>query len=224
METLVTIDLDWLNGDNNPEIELENLLNYIPRNIPAVMTIEHHESLPHIMRWVKEDQIKKPFNIVIVDEHHDCYDNRFGSAPESSPTNCGNWVFHIPTHWYNKLTWMQNGESGIQDWAAAQRWLSGHAIEVEATKENVLEVEIVAATFCLSPDYMWEDVLECAPILIDAIRRHFELLHIPLRNHKYDANLIAGWEISPSLLGEAEWTYACEYSPMSTGTTPSFLV
>ncbi|KKN91189.1 hypothetical protein LCGC14_0220550 [marine sediment metagenome] len=181
--TLVSIDLDWLNSAKHPIRQLRELLHHIPRDTPAIITIEHHEFLPQLHKWVKSGKVKTPFNILNIDEHHDYYRNCPPFHPEGTDNNCGNWGYRIPTKWYDRYTWVNTVDSDLwHDWTYAQEWLDNHGIKHSVRgnhRLSRLSTEFVAAIFCVSPDFLGEDMLDLAPKAVGIIACHFKIARAP---------------------------------------------
>lgn len=201
--TLISVDLDWLNGQSDPIDKLKKLLRYIPKNTPSVMTVEHHEFLPQLHRWIKSGKIPTPFNILNIDEHHDYY-FVFNSSPvfvKNREINCGNWGYHVPTNWYNRLTWVCNSHGEFCDWDDAQKWLDNRNISCSVRNKHrlsELRTEIVATIFCVSPDYLHENMHDHIVEAVEMIVRHFKMKRAPKRVYNgQDIASVNGWRIAP---------------------------
>lgn len=201
--TLVSVDLDWFNGESNPLDKLRELLRHLPRTTPVIMTIEHHEFLPQLRRWIKSGQVKTPFNIINIDEHHDYYNNAPPHDPDGTATSCGNWGFRIPLEWYSRYTWVHNSERDDCDWKQAKEWLGNRDIKYSVRGEHrlkSLKSEIVAAVFCISPDYLCPLMTGSDNKISDAVEtivRYFGMNKAPVRIKNTDAYCVNGWRISP---------------------------
>lgn len=198
--TLISIDFDWLNGVESPIDKLQRLLHYIPRKVPAVITIEHHEFLPHLYRWIRLGQVPTPFNIINLDEHHDYYNCRPPRDPDGTITDCGNWGFRLPTNWYRRITWVHNGTGWFGDWNNAQEWLKCKNIRSSMRNRHrlsELRTEIVAAIFCVSPDYLEGNIFNYICDIVDIVTSHFGLTRAPqvIRNGQ-GVSSVNGWRIA----------------------------
>lgn len=204
-KTLISVDLDWLNGARCPIGKLKELLQYIPREIPVVMTIEHHQFLPHLRRWIKSGKIQTPFNIINLDEHHDYYINCPPFHPGGTKTNCGNWGYRLPQKWYSRFTWVQNSSPTSVDWTAAQQWLKERNIASSARNRHGLsrlKSKIVAATFCVSPNYMEENILNHSVNIVEIVASHFKMKKVPTLINNSIGNLRTAyfperWHMAP---------------------------
>lgn len=201
--TLLSIDLDWLNDAANPLDKLCELLHHIPKTTPVIMTVEHHEFLPQLHRWIESGKVKIPFNIINIDEHHDYYQNMEPHDPDGTAINCGNWGFRLPIEWYDRYTWVHNTEGMSIDWDKAKRWLDDRRIKHSMRGRHrlkSLKSKIIAAVFCVSPDYLSEFMTDKDDIISDAIEivvKYFDMDKAPLRisnTKSYDVN---GWRIAP---------------------------
>ena len=199
-KTLISVDLDWLNGSLNPTHKLKNLLRYISKTVPAILTIEHHEFLPSLRRWVEKGKVLTPFNIINFDEHHDYYHHDPPHNQESILTNCATWGYKIPTDWYNRYTWVHNKRGVFPDWPQAQRWLNNHGIKSSVrTKCRLAELKspIVAAIFCVSPDYLCPNMWDYTADFIETIANHFGLPKVPTKTRSDTAfSDIRGWQVT----------------------------
>jgi hypothetical protein len=198
--TLVSIDLDWLNGAESPIDKLQRLLRHIPRKVPAVITIEHHEFLPHLRRWIKSKEVPIPLNIINFDEHHDFYYGRPPLDPNGTETDCGNWGFRLPIKWYRRFTWVHNTNTEFIDWDRAQEWLDKRKIQSSMRNKprlSELRTEIVAAIFCVSPDYLKIDMFNCICDAIDIVACHFKMGKAPqvIRNGQ-GVSSVKGWRVA----------------------------
>jgi len=204
--TLISVDLDWFNGKSNPLDKLRELLQHIPKITPAIMTVEHHEFLPQLRQWIKSGKVKTPFNIVNIDEHHDYYSNPPPYDPHGTETHCGNWGFRLPLEWYDRYTWVNNSEGDDTDWPEAKIWLGDRGIKCSVREQhrlNSLKSKIVAAIFCVSPDYLdqfmtyADDSLCGVSDAVETIVRYFGMNKAPLRIKNTEACDIKGWRMSP---------------------------
>ena len=199
--TLISIDLDWLNSVKSPIDKLQGLLRYIPRKVPSVMTIEHHEFLPHLRRWIKSGEVSTPFNVINFDEHHDYYISRPPLHPDGTETDCGNWGYRLPLKWYRRLTWVHNTHPESIDWESAQEWLKSQNIRSsmrDRHRLSELRTKIIAAVFCVSPDYLEENMFNCICDAVDVVASHFGLTRAPqvIRNGQ-GVSSVNGWRIAP---------------------------
>jgi len=194
--TLLSVDLDWLNGSNHPLKELSNLLKYVSNNIPATMTVQHHEFLPTVSRWIRTGKIPKPFNVINIDQHHDYYLNQPPNHPEGDGINCGMWGFRLPLDWYDRYTWVHGNQPEICDWDKAQEWLLNHGIYSSGRRYHRLHEfkgNIVAAVFCISPDYLYPETGDFIEQIISLVVKHFSLEAVPkLINNDHVLHL-SGW-------------------------------
>ena len=173
-KTLVDVDLDWLNDTTKPTQKLRRILRSIPRNVPAIITGDHHQVLPYLRRWVKSGKITPPFDVVHIDEHHDFYDSL-----DPDEVDCANWCFHIPLKWYKRFTWIQNNESLDYEWEKAVEWLNKRDKTVRIMSGNRSfpwkRNSVVAAVFCISPDFMNPNLLRRANEITNIVAKHFNL-------------------------------------------------
>lgn len=199
-ETLISVDLDWLNDKDHPTDKIKNLLQHIPQDIPAIITIEHHQFLPHLRRWIKSEKVPIPFNIINIDEHHDFYVNPPPYGPSGTKINCGNWGYRLPTKWYRKLTWVTNRYSENTDWNYAQGWLKERNITASIRNKHRLSQfrnKIIAAVFCVSPDYLKGKALNDITFIIEIVARHFNTKRAPTRIRSKNTTSVDGWRIAP---------------------------
>jgi hypothetical protein len=186
-KTLISVDLDWFNGSQNPIDELKNILQHIPKTVPAILTIEHHEFLPFLHGLVKDNKIPTPFKIVNYDEHHDYYHSQPSGDYGTTKITCANWGYNIPINWYDSYTWIYNTSSScgaFVSWTSVQSWLSNREIKSSATTDHhiiELKSQIVAAIFCISPDYLSNNMFDYVEDLIEIIANHFKLSEIPVK-------------------------------------------
>ena len=203
--TLISVDLDWLNDKPHPVKTIQRLLQHIPENTPAIITVEHHQFLPQLRRWIKSGKVKTPFNILNIDEHHDYYGNLHLYPKHPSPMpkiNCGTWGYHLPTCWYNRLTWVQNKYAVAHNWANVQKWLKGKNIQSSTRvrhRISRLHSKIAAATFCVSPDFVNVETLPHIPEIIEIVADHFDIKKVPVSiNHGTTTpRVVSGWGIRP---------------------------
>lgn len=200
-KTLISVDLDWLNGTERPITKLKVLLRHIPKNIPTVMTVEHHEFMPHLHRWIKEGKVSTPFSVLNIDEHHDYYWCHPPHHPDGTGINCGNWGYRMPLNWYNKYTWIPGATGGEFDyWEGAQEWLSDRNIQSSVRNRHrlsELNTKIVAAVFCVSPDYLEKKMLNHVSEAIEIIARHCKLRRAPTKISSTRIAEVDGWRIAP---------------------------
>ena len=154
------------------------------------MTVEHHQFLPQLRRWIKSGEVKTPFNVLNIDAHHDYYRTFYLypsgklTDPTRSKLNCGNWGYHLPTSWYNRFTWVHNQQKESDDWDKAQKWLTDKNIKSSVrTRHRLsrLRGEIVAATFCVSPDFVNVETMPHIPEIVDIVANHFNMEKVPTR-------------------------------------------
>ena len=198
--TLISVDLDWLNGASDPLGKLRNLLRHIPPTVPSVMTVEHHEFLPKLRRWVKQGKVLTPFNIVNIDEHHDYYCNEPPYDPAGDGINCGVWGYRIPLEWYERYTWVHNGSAVMCDWEQAESWFVdvGKPYSVRNRHRlGELSGEIVAAVFCVSPDYLDYELWDHATEAVEIVARHFKLKKAPVPIKSAKISDVSGWRMAP---------------------------
>jgi len=198
--TILSIDLDWFNGCDKPSDKLTDILQHVPRNVPSILTIEHHQFLPHLKRWVKRKKIDTPFDIVNIDEHHDYYVNGYPYSPDGYATNCGVWGFRIPTNWYRRYIWVRNEYRGgtSDDWEFACRWMKKRNItpKVSTTRDPSKFMDnIVAVVACISPDYIDKAMLkENGEQLINQLANHLKVRRKPW-NPGTDLNMPEEWSM-----------------------------
>jgi len=195
-KTLISIDLDWFNYESNPLSELSKMLQYIPRNTPAIMTIEHHEFLPQLRKWIELGRVLTPFNVLNIDEHHDYYYNI-----EGTETNCGNWGYRLPLSWYDRYTWSY-GKCGEECWGwnEAKQWLSDHGIKTYRRQDHCLsrlKTDIVAAIFCDSPDYLTFEMWDHISDAVEIVASHFGLQKAPVKIVNACVDKVHGWRMAP---------------------------
>lgn len=198
--TLLSVDLDWLNGADDPIIKLKRVLCHVPKDTPAIMTVEHHEFLPQLRRWIKSGKVPTPFNIINLDEHHDYYGNSPPHDPAGTEINCGVWGYRLPLDWYERYTWIHNEHKEDTDWKEAQSWLNDVGILCSCRSRprlGELNGDIVAAVFCVSPDYieyeMWDVIHEAVEVVV----KHFELKMAPLKIVSANVSEVEGWRMAP---------------------------
>jgi len=198
--TLVSFDLDWLNKSSDPIRRLHGVLNYIPKDTPAIMTVEHHEFLPQLRRWIKSGKVKTPFNLMNIDEHHDYYINSPPHDPDGTGINCGVWGYRLPLEWYQRYTWVHNGSGEFSDWEEVESWFADVGMPYsERNRHRLSEVKgnIVAAVICVSPDYldyeMWSHIHEA----VEIVAGHFGLKKAPIAIKSADISNVDGWKMAP---------------------------
>lgn len=197
--TLISIDLDWLNDQEFPIDKLIELLKYIPPETPAIMTVEHHEFLLQLRKWVESGKVQTPFQVLNIDEHHDYYNNR-------RTTDCGNWGYHIPREWYNRYTWVNNSLGEYDSyWRHARKWLKKHKIPHSFRRKrhrlSELKTEMVAAIFCVSPDYLSGSMYHHIYDAVEVVADHFEMTEAPQQFNFDHTNLnsphrLQGWQVA----------------------------
>jgi len=200
--TLISVDLDWLNGSECPGNTIKKLLRHIPKNIPAIITIEHHGFLPHLRRWIKSGKVPTPFNVINLDEHHDYYHHGPPYDPDGTAINCGNWGYRLPTEWYRRLTWVHNSsfQNIENDWNLAQRWLRERNIATSTRgrhRLSQLRSKIVAAVFCVSPEYLEGKTFRHITHIIEIVAHHFNMKRVPTKISNVNATSVDGWRIAP---------------------------
>lgn len=198
--TLISVDLDWLNRAERPLCQLRGILKHIPKKTPAIMTVQHHEFMPQLRRWIKSGKVQTPFNIMNIDEHHDYYVNPPPHDPRGDAINCGVWGYRIPLDWYSRYTWVHNGDGVFHNWDEAEQWFADVGISCSVRDRHRLSElngRIVAAVFCVSPDYldydMWDHIHEAVEIVTD----HFSLKKAPLQLKKGSVSEVDGWRMAP---------------------------
>jgi hypothetical protein len=201
LKTLVSIDLDWLNNVSNPVRVIRGMLKNIPRSVPAIMTVEHHEFLPQLRKWVDAGVVPTPFNLLNIDEHHDYYANLPPFHPDGTEINCGVWGYRIPVDWYCRYTWVNNNARHANyDWPKAEAWLEQHGIKFSTRQRHRLSEikdQIAAAVFCVSPDYIDGDIENEIDDVVEAVVDHFGLTKAPLRLEDESPIDIGSWIMSP---------------------------
>jgi len=162
--------------------------------------VEHHKILPHMRRWIASGIVQIPFNVINIDQHHDYYLNSPPWHPDGR-INCATWGYHMPLEWYDRFTWVYNSDPSNSDWEDAQLWLSDRNIASSMRRRHRLQYlrsEIVAAAFCVSPDYLCnETMMEYIAKAIDVVARHFRMEMAPMRIRKRPAWQIRGWRVAP---------------------------
>lgn len=199
-QTLVSVDLDWLNGSNRPIDKLRRLLKHIPNNVPSVITIQHHQFLPHLRRWIKQGRVPTPFNFLSIDEHHDFYLHKPPYDPIGKATDCSNWGYRMPKDCFRRLTWVRNSSSYNIDWGHTQKWLKERNIVSSSRNQHLLsrlKSPVVAAVFCVSPDYLHGNVLDCIQDAVEIVACHFNMGKAPERINSRSPVLVNGWKIAP---------------------------
>lgn len=197
--TLLSVDLDWLNGADDPIRKLNGVLNHIPQDIPAIMTVEHHEFLPQLREWIKSGKVKTPFNVLNLDEHHDYYTHSPPHHPCGLEINCGNWGYRLLLEWYNRYTWVHNGDTTLCDWEHAKLWLANSGISFSKRaihRLGTLKSEIVAVVFCVSPDYLTDEMQDKIAEAIEIVVHRFKLPEAPLEIKNTNISEITGWRIA----------------------------
>jgi hypothetical protein len=91
MCSILDIDLDFFNLQDNPDRQLEDLLEWA-RRPPDLIVEAHHRVLRHWDRLIKEFNLPQPTHILHVDEHHDMMD-----AKETP--NIANVMYHAMRKW-----------------------------------------------------------------------------------------------------------------------------
>jgi len=167
------------------------------------MTIEHHEILPPIKQWVDEGIVQTPFRIINIDEHHDYYRGQPPYDPNGKAIGCGNWGYRMPLEWYDTFTWVYNNTECDYDWDYAKDWMKERGIRAYKRNQHRLSQlvsKIVAAVFCVSPDYMTDDVLDITPKAIETVANHFRIDKVPsvICDNSHVA-LVTSWHILPRL-------------------------
>ena len=157
--------------------------------------MEHHEFLPQLRRWIKSRTVKTPFNVVNVDEHHDYYyyDNLPGDP-------CGTWGYQLQLGWYNKYTWVKNKRSEVYDWEDVQNWFDDIGLKCSKRLRHrlgELNGDIVAAVFCVSPDYLIDEMIDCISNAVEIVARHFKMARAPIRIPGVNVDKVEGWRIAP---------------------------
>jgi len=203
-QTLLSVDLDWLNKSSDPAVKLGKLLKYIPPGIPVTFTVEHHQFLTWLRRLVRSGQISTPFDLINVDAHHDFYG---WVIPERDHTmNCGNWGYRIPTKWLSSYTWIHNVGASVDGWTEATRYFRKRNIKFSKRSHLLFsrsKPNIAAAVFCVSPDYCSNFVRDKLPELVEMVNRHFDLQRAPyydIKDDGFDCDMIADpacWEVRP---------------------------
>ncbi len=201
LKTLVSIDLDWLNKKSDPVRSLRGILRNIPRSVPAIMTVEHHEFLPQLRKWIKAGTVTTPFNILNIDEHHDYYANVPPFHPEGTKINCGVWGYRLPTDWYCRYTWVHNHTKyANHDWPKAEAWMQKRGItpsKRERHRLSEIKKQIAAVVICVSPDYISKSVETKIDRLVETAVDHFKLAKAPLRLEDEDPFDIGSWIMTP---------------------------
>lgn len=196
--TLLSVDLDWLNGSGDPLGELTNLLKYIPNNIPSTMTIEHHDFLPTMSKWIRTGKVAKPFNVLNIDQHHDYYLNLPPDDPEGDGINCGVWGYRMPLDWYDRYTWVNGSDPQFADWEYAEEWLRDRGIrysERQHHRLHKLKSNIVAAVFCISPDYLDKETGDIIGEAVTLVVDHFGMQTAPQPRNGINILSLSAWEI-----------------------------
>jgi len=200
-KTLVSIDLDFFNDQKQPLSKLQKLLKHIPRRTPAVVTVEHHEFIPQLQKWIKSGRVKTPFNIINIDKHHDYYYNVAPYHPEGTEINCGNWGFRLPIEWYNRYTWVYgNYYNDWSDWPEAEKWLADRGIQYSTRKKHRLDslkTKFVAVVACISPDYLCKNMQDNVIQAINIVANYFKLSKAPKFTNNTDIINVEGWRITP---------------------------
>ena len=198
--TLLSVDLDWLNGANDPIDKRKELLSHVPKNVPAIMTVEHHEFLSPLRRWIRSGKIKTPFNVINVDEHHDYYFNNPPFDPFGNGVNCGVWGYRLQLDWYERYTWVHNKQPEFSGWDEAQDWLTNVGIPSSVRSHHrlgELRSDIVAAVFCVSPDYLDFEMWDVIHEVVEVVVQHFGLKIAPLKIKNGVVSAVDGWRMAP---------------------------
>ena len=91
MCSILDIDLDFFNLQDNPGQRLDDLLQWAKR--PSDIIVEkHHKVLRHWDRLMKKFNLPQPTHILHVDEHHDM-------MSEQKVPNIANVMYHAMRNW-----------------------------------------------------------------------------------------------------------------------------
>jgi len=196
MDTFLTVDLDYFNGEDEPTSKLETIIKKIPQNIPSTFVIEHHKILPFFNKLLKYYTINRPINIINMDQHHDYY----GGVEQDTRMrhiNCGNWGYFLPLC-YSKFVWVYGNSGGVfNQWDLAQDWLQGSCIQSisqQYYKFSTKKENIVAIAFSLSPDWLWPGTQTYLFDMVKVIKKHFNIKKMP-KLIKPEMSKVESWKI-----------------------------
>lgn len=193
LNQILDVDLDFYNNDRRPLFSIQRLLGKLNRNIPVGISVEHQDVLPFIRLAVKSKILVTPCEIHHVDEHHDFY----GKPDLAHPPGCGDFLYHIPTEWYQRIVWTRNGQSDDADFDWGQRWCQQHNISIHSTFKHLWEPDRVKlALFTISPDYLSNTMLHNAAKMVDMIATHFRsrVTFKPIKEDTDDLRHPKNWE------------------------------
>lgn len=175
MPIFIDFDLDWLNDCDDPVKRMETILRHLPNYLPVMMAIEHQGVLEAIDRYT---QHLGEFDILHIDQHHDFY-----ALKRDGDINCANWGYYLPNN-YRKFTWVKNKCSDRIDICEMEAWfnqINKRLIYKDNIRfDKINQDNIVAAFFCVSPDYCSSQLLGKITTIIDIIADHFCLDVIPI--------------------------------------------
>lgn len=192
---ILDVDLDAFNYCANPTQSIWDLVDSLPRNIPASLVIEHQQVLPAIRKLIKNrfSGFGRPIDYFHVDEHHDLY----GDCPKRKPgkVNCGNYVYFLPVKKISSFTWVYPARHACdEDWCYSRKWLKDQGITVQKTIKHSWNPDKVAlAVFAISPDYCSRNVMSDMGTILSYITQHFKLDHAVYRRPSYQPYSIRGW-------------------------------
>jgi hypothetical protein len=201
---LLDLDMDYFNYIKNPSEVLGRLLSKVPKNVPAVVVIEHQTILPYVKEWVRGGLVPIPFKWIHMDQHHDFYQGK------SKPVHCGNFGFFMPTKYYNKFTWVaQSRNSRVDDdWEfMSSEWIrkNGKRVSEHYDRQPMRkEDSVIGMVIAISPDYIDYPEFVLASMLA-IINNHFNLKTIPLprqnrrgREQYEERKWVSSWKRSAS--------------------------
>ncbi len=154
MSSILDIDLDYFNLIENPEKQLEELLDWSDRSI-AFIVEKHHKAYSRWKDRVKKRLLTQPSHILHVDEHHDMMDQK-------KNINIANFMYHTMQIWKNcRVHWMVDTPIDSPEiWLADDVWRPLSRRFSVGSNRPLGWPKPDLVSICTSPNFISNDLLQ----------------------------------------------------------------
>ena len=154
MSSILDIDLDYFNLIENPEKQLEELLDWSDRSI-AFIVEKHHKAYSRWKDRVKKRLLTQPSHILHVDEHHDMMDQK-------KNINIANFMYHTMQIWKNcRVHWMVDTSiESPEMWLDKDVWVSfSQRFSTSSNRPHGWPKPDIVSV-CISPNFISNNLLQ----------------------------------------------------------------